>query len=164
MSDTNFAEVWREMKSTFCVVSTLINNSRLILYIQITGFVTWTGHFAFENYSGTINNQIGIFLIAIGLIGWLIARITLDNHFSVQPRAAGLVKTGIYSTIRNPIYIFSVCYGVGVALILAIPTWVVMVSLILIIPLQCYRAHLEAVVLRGKYGEVYEEYAKNTYV
>ncbi len=164
MSNTDFAEVWQEMKDTFAVASTLIFNSRLVLYLQIIAFVLWTGKFGYQSYNGTICHLIGLFFVVVGLIGWLLARITLDRHFSIQPRASGLVKTGIYSIMRNPIYVFSICYGIGIAFILEISLWAMTLSVTFIISIQYYRAHIEASLLRKKYGQEYEEYACSTYL
>jgi protein-S-isoprenylcysteine O-methyltransferase Ste14 len=48
----------------------------------------------------------GAVLVAIGFIGWLTARLQIREFFAVTAQAQGLVTTGIYSRIRNPI-IFS---------------------------------------------------------
>src|SRR5271157_3291904 len=48
---------------------------------------------------------IGLLLGLIGLAGVILSRYTLGRSFSVAPKATALVTSGIYSRIRNPIYI-----------------------------------------------------------
>ena len=45
---------------------------------------------------------------------FVLARIQLGQAFSVQAKASTLVTTGLYSRIRNPIYVFGALMFVGV--------------------------------------------------
>src|ERR1700692_1114517 len=61
---------------------------------------------------------IGLLLGLIGLGGVILSRHTLGQSFSVVPKATALVTHGIYSRIRNPIYICGEIFLVGLTLIL----------------------------------------------
>src|SRR6202051_5277103 len=61
---------------------------------------------------------IGLLLGLIGLAGVILSRYTLGRSFSVAPKATALVTHGIYSRIRNPIYICGEIFLVGLTLIL----------------------------------------------
>ena len=104
----------------------------------------------------------GAILIAIGFIGWLTARLQIREFFAVTAQAQGLVTTGIYSKIRNPIYFFGVVLFAGMALFLTLPWWAPLVIL-LIIFMQVLRARNEARVLEAKFGDAYREYRRKTW-
>jgi protein-S-isoprenylcysteine O-methyltransferase Ste14 len=104
---------------------------------------------------------IGLLLSVIGLAGVVLARITLGASFSIVPKATALVTTGIYSRIRNPIYIFGEIFLIGVVLIMGSPA--LLLVLLALIPVQVIRARREAGVLEAKFGEAYREYRKRTW-
>ena len=104
---------------------------------------------------------IGLLLGLIGLAGVILSRYTLGRSFSVAPKATALVTSGIYSRIRNPIYISGEIFLVGLVLIV----WrrdLLIVPLVLI-PVQIVRARREAAVLEAKFGDAYREYRKRTW-
>ncbi|MGB8775911.1 MAG: isoprenylcysteine carboxylmethyltransferase family protein, partial [Terriglobales bacterium] len=86
---------------------------------------------------------------------------TLGQSFSWVPKATGLVTTGIYSRIRNPIYVSGMLLVVGVGLMLKRPEMLVIIAVL--IPMQILRARKEAAVLEAKFGEAYREYRKRTW-
>jgi protein-S-isoprenylcysteine O-methyltransferase Ste14 len=104
---------------------------------------------------------IGLLLGLIGLGGVILSRHTLGRSFSVVPKATALVTHGIYSRIRNPIYICAEIFLVGVILIL----WRIelLIILLVLVPVQILRARREATVLEARFGEVYREYRKRTW-
>jgi protein-S-isoprenylcysteine O-methyltransferase Ste14 len=104
---------------------------------------------------------IGLVLAAIGLSGVILARLTLGKSFSVAPKARALVTTGIYSKVRNPIYISGEIVLAGVALML----WQrsLLYFLIIVIPIQVWRARKEARVLEETFGEEYRAYRRGTW-
>ena len=70
----------------------------------------------------------------------------MGTNFSVTPQARNLVTTGVYSKIRNPVYVFG---GIAVAaffLYLHRYIWV-LAFLPVIVPIQWLRARAEARVL-----------------
>jgi protein-S-isoprenylcysteine O-methyltransferase Ste14 len=91
----------------------------------------------------------------------VMARIQLGSSFSVRAKAQSLVTRGLYSRIRNPIYLFGCFVVVGVLLYINQPRalW----FLVALIPLQIYRARQEAKVLETKFGAEYQQYKSPTW-
>jgi len=79
----------------------------------------------------------------------------------VTPQARALVTEGIYSKIRNPIYVFSGLVLVGV--LIAINYRYAFLWLAVVVPIQIIRAHLEAKVLEAKFGDEYRRYREGTW-
>jgi len=105
--------------------------------------------------------MFGILLSLIGLAGVIASRYTLGRSFSVAPKATALVTHGIYSRIRNPIYVSGVIFLVGLALTVGRPE--LLALLLVLIPMQIMRARREAAVLEAKFGDAYREYRKHTW-
>ena len=105
--------------------------------------------------------SIGLLLGLIGLGGVILARFTLGRSFSLTAKATALVTRGIYSRIRNPIYISGEIFLAGLVLIL----WRLdlLIILLVIAPVQIIRARREAAVLEAKFGDAYREYRKRTW-
>ncbi|MGA9804899.1 MAG: isoprenylcysteine carboxylmethyltransferase family protein [Terriglobales bacterium] len=104
---------------------------------------------------------LGLLLGFIGLGGVILARYTLGRSFSVVPKATELVTSGIYSRIRNPIYVSGMILLVGIVLILWRPE--LLIILLVLIPMQIIRARREAAVLEAKFGDAYREYRQRTW-
>jgi protein-S-isoprenylcysteine O-methyltransferase Ste14 len=104
---------------------------------------------------------IGLGIAAIGLLGIFVSRYTLGRSFSVRAKATALVTTGIYSRIRNPIYVSGVIFLIGIAVMLSRPA--LLLLLLIIIPMQLWRVRREARVLEAKFGDEYREYRKRTW-
>lgn len=85
----------------------------------------------------------------------IVARIELGGSFSVRPKAQALVTHGLYSRIRNPIYVFGALTAAAVLLFVNRP--LALSLLVVIIPLQIYRARQEEKVLEAKFGEEYRQ-------
>jgi len=104
---------------------------------------------------------VGLVLGLIGLAGVIVARYTLGRSFSIAAKARALVNNGIYSRIRNPIYVSGVIFLVGLALMM----WnsYVLLLLVVIIPMQIWRARREARVLEEKFGDEYRKYRRRTW-
>ncbi len=103
----------------------------------------------------------GLVLALIGLGGIVLARYTLGRSFSVTPQARALVTTGIYSRIRNPIYVSGMVVFIGVLLMVRRPyLWL---ALFVIAVAQIIRAREEARVLEAKFGDAYREYRARTW-
>jgi protein-S-isoprenylcysteine O-methyltransferase Ste14 len=119
----------------------------------------WIFHFA-PGPRG-LARSIGLLLGLIGLAGVILARYTLGRSFSIAPKATALVTSGIYSRIRNPIYISGMFFVVGAFLIVGRPE--LLAILVVLIPTQIIRARREAEVLEAKFGDAYREYRKRTW-
>jgi protein-S-isoprenylcysteine O-methyltransferase Ste14 len=104
---------------------------------------------------------VGMSLATISFVLWATARVQLGESFSVKPKAIAIVSRGIYSKIRNPIYVFSALWVVGFILALGKPTWLLI--LVLLVPMQVARARREARLLEDTFGDAYREYRKRTW-
>lgn len=104
---------------------------------------------------------VGMTLAAVGLIGWVTARIQLGTSFSIRPKATELVTHGIYSKIRNPVYVSGTVFLAGLILWAGRPIWLLI--LLILIPMQVIRARKEARVLEAKFGDAYRAYREKTW-
>lgn len=105
---------------------------------------------------------VGLAVSLVGLTGVILARYTLGRSFSIAPKATELVSTGIYSRIRNPIYVSSTIFILGLVVMMRRASWLA-VLLVIVIPMQIIRARREARVLEAKFGDAYREYRKRTW-
>jgi protein-S-isoprenylcysteine O-methyltransferase Ste14 len=103
----------------------------------------------------------GLILMIPALLLITIARIQLGNSFSLAPQATKLVTTGIYSRIRNPVYIFGTFVFTGLFLFLERPYFLLLIVPVLI--LQITRARAEARVLEAHFGDAYRQYRAHTW-
>jgi len=103
----------------------------------------------------------GICLLSIGFILWTVARFQLGSSFSVSAQARQLVTHGLYSKLRNPIYVFGSCVIIGLILTLGRPIWLLV--FLIIIPLQIWRANKESSVLEAAFGDDYRRYRAQTW-
>ena len=102
----------------------------------------------------------GVAVAVPALMLFLIARLQLGPAFSVDARASTLVTTGLYSRIRNPIYVFGTLLVAGLALCLR-PGFLLGVAAL--IPVQIIRARREDRVLAAAFGEEYRRYKATTW-
>jgi protein-S-isoprenylcysteine O-methyltransferase Ste14 len=104
---------------------------------------------------------IGAVLMLAGMAGIATARYQLGSSFSIRPEAHRLVTHGVYSKIRNPIYVFGSALVAGFVLVLHRPSlWLLF---IFIVVMQTIRAHREAQVLEAAFGDEYREYRRKTW-
>lgn len=103
----------------------------------------------------------GICVLTVGFALWTLARFQLGQSFTVTAQARGLVTHGLYSKIRNPIYVFGSCVIAGTILISGKPIWLLIFCVI--IPLQIWRAGKESSVLEAKFGDEYRTYRETTW-
>jgi protein-S-isoprenylcysteine O-methyltransferase Ste14 len=116
--------------------------------------VTWKTPWDVQRGAGTV-------LAVVGVCGIAVARYQLGMSFSITPQAKQLVTHGLYSKIRNPIYVFGGVMFVGLILVLQNPVlWIV---LAVVVTAQTVRARREARVLEAAFGDAYREYRKKTW-
>lgn len=101
-----------------------------------------------------------LLLTSFAMLSW--ARVNLGNSFSIAPKAKQLVTSGVYSKVRHPVYVSGALLISGIALY--IPLHALLLSLIVIIPMQIARARAEERVLVEKFGEEYSDYKKTTWI
>jgi protein-S-isoprenylcysteine O-methyltransferase Ste14 len=106
--------------------------------------------------------MVGMLFGAVGLVLWLTARLQIGDSFSARPRAHKLVTTGLYSKIRNPIYVFSTIGLVGICFAMRWYVFgVVYVGFLSLV--QWRRAKAEAAVLESAFGDAYRKYRAQTW-
>jgi protein-S-isoprenylcysteine O-methyltransferase Ste14 len=103
----------------------------------------------------------GIAIAAPAFLLFVAARIELGRAFSVQAKATTLVTTGVYSRIRNPIYLFGAMFILGIIIWMGRP-WLLLIFAALI-PLQVVRSRKEERVLTEKFGAAYLDYKQKTW-
>jgi protein-S-isoprenylcysteine O-methyltransferase Ste14 len=105
--------------------------------------------------------RLGAALVVVGYAGIAAARYQLGKSFSLTPQARQLVTRGVYSRIRNPIYVFGTVAVAGIVLVLHRPMlWLLLLAIII---LQTVRARREARVLEAAFGDAYREYRRKTW-
>jgi len=105
--------------------------------------------------------MVGACLLVVGFVFWTVARFQLGASLTVSAQARKLVTRGLYSKIRNPIYVFGSCVIAGIILIAGRPVWLLL--FLLIIPLQIWRAKKESAVLESAFGDDYRSYRAKTW-
>jgi protein-S-isoprenylcysteine O-methyltransferase Ste14 len=103
----------------------------------------------------------GACMIVFGLLMWTLARVQLGASFSVKAKARALVTRGLYSRIRNPIYVFGSMMIAGVCLFFLHPEYLLI--FVAIVPMQIIRARKESAVLEAAFGDDYREYKRSTW-
>jgi protein-S-isoprenylcysteine O-methyltransferase Ste14 len=103
----------------------------------------------------------GLSLLIVGFILWTVARFQLGASFAVKAEARQLVTRGLYSKIRNPIYVFGSMVMAGGILVFGKPVWLLI--FLLVIPLQIWRTGKESAVLESAFGEEYRKYRAGTW-
>ncbi len=104
---------------------------------------------------------VGVCIGFPALVGLFVARFQLGKSFAVTPQAKQLVTHGLYSKIRNPMYVFSGLLVVGFAL--ATQQRLIFLFLLVLLPMQLIRARQESQILEQKFGDEYREYRKKTW-
>lgn len=127
----------------------------------ITGFAIWIAIQRLSPASWSGMQMVGVALLLVGFVFWTVARFQLGASLTVSAQARKLVTRGLYSRIRNPIYVFGSCTVVGLILTLRRPWWLLL--FLVILPLQIWRAGKEASVLESAFGDEYRSYRARTW-
>jgi protein-S-isoprenylcysteine O-methyltransferase Ste14 len=109
----------------------------------------------------TAMQTLGTCLLVLGFVFWTIARFQLGKSFAVTAQAKHLVTHGLYSKIRNPIYVFGSGVLAGAILVMGRP--VLLLIFLIIIPMQIWRAQKESAVLEATFGDEYRKYRAGTW-
>jgi len=124
----------------------------LLLYLFVPGV---------KEEPWTASRIAGAFLTVFGYVLVITARVQLGTSFSVRPEARELVTHGLYSRIRNPMYVFLDVLLFGLVLVLRI-YWLFLILAGLAIS-QGLQARREAKLLQEKFGQVYLDYRNQTW-
>jgi len=107
------------------------------------------------------HHWIGAVISVPAFFLWMLARHQIGASFAVRARAKKLVKHGLYSRIRHPIYIFGGLAFLGEFLALG---WYIWTSVFVLINLSQYlRIKREEQVLSEAFGEEYRAYKASTW-
>jgi protein-S-isoprenylcysteine O-methyltransferase Ste14 len=134
---------------------------RHFVLILIAGIALPSLFWRFRSAPWDTMRWTGAILMVPSFILFSIAHVQLGSSFSVSAQARNLVTTGLYSRIRNPIYLFGGLLIVGVFLFVERPLY--MLIFVVLIPLQLVRMRQEEKVLEAKFGEVYRLYRKGAW-
>ena len=124
----------------------------LLLYLFVPGV---------KEQPWTALRTAGALLAVVGYSMFVTARLQLGKSFAVTPQAKELVTLGLYSRIRNPIYVFVDVMIFG--LILALHLYWLFALYPLLVAMHVLRAHREAKVLQLKFGQAYLDYQNQTW-
>ena len=137
----------------------MLSNHKLmgaIVMVVMAGFL-WDQH----QTPLPIHQIIGA-LIAIPAAGlWMLARLQLGKSFSVTAQARVLVTTGLYSKIRNPIYVFGMLLIAGIIVYVGHYWW--LLALLPLAGMQFWRVRSESAVLEAKFGDEYRHWRDQTW-
>ena len=134
--------------------------ANVIALAVILGAVVWlVMHAYLVDWDGV--KVAGAVVAGVSLVLLVVARLQLGGSFSVKAKATTLVTTGLYSRIRNPIYVFGALMLVGMSVVLG--SWVLLGLVVLLTPVQAYRARKEEAVLEAAFGEEYARYKAETW-
>lgn len=131
------------------IVSQVVATALLLTFI-----VLWPGVWNEQRIAGSILLFVGVGLLSL-------ARFQLGRSFSITAQARKLVTHGLYSRIRNPVYIFGAVAMAGFFMIVQRAVlWFLFAFLVV---LQIVRARKEAQVLEAKFGDEYRAYRAQTW-
>src|SRR5882672_3680902 len=104
---------------------------------------------------------LGAVLAVAGYSMFVTARLQLGKSFSVTAQAKELVTRGLYSRIRNPIYVFVDVMIFGS--ILALHLYWLFALFPLLVTMHVFRSRREGKVLQEKFGQAYLDYRNQTW-
>ena len=103
----------------------------------------------------------GLGLTAAAMPFWILARLQLGRSFSVTAQARRLVTHGLYTRLRNPIYLFGGLAYFGA--LVALQVWWLVVAWLVLTPIQVLRVRREEKVLAEAFGPEYESWRAKTW-
>jgi protein-S-isoprenylcysteine O-methyltransferase Ste14 len=138
-----------DLKTGAYIASQILSIAVLLAFIAI-----WPGTWNERRIVGSVLSIVGLALLSL-------ARLQLGRSFSITPQAKKLVTHGLYSKIRNPVYVFGAVAMAGFFLILQKPALWILFAVVAAI--QIVRARKEAQVLEAKFGDEYRSYRAQTW-
>jgi protein-S-isoprenylcysteine O-methyltransferase Ste14 len=148
-------------------IKNLSSNQRFLLNILVPSLYLLPLIFAYlgpKNFGFGYDELVysGLSVGAVGVILWVLAMLTLGPSLAVLPGTARLVTRGVYRYLRHPVYVGIVLTLTG--LFLACGSLICLVYvLVVVIPLNIFRARIEEQVLREQIGESYQHYRDTTF-
>ena len=108
-----------------------------------------------------VRHAVGSAIAVPAVILWALARIQLGASFTRRAEARRLVTNGLYTRIRNPVYLFGELATLG--LIIFAGWWWLLLLFTFTTPMQIWRVRREARVLEAAFQDEYREYRKHTW-
>jgi len=138
-----------------------MNKNKLLSFLTVPLLLTFFV-LRFWQARPTPIQGVGCVLVTVFITLVIVARLQLGSSFSVTAQARALVTTGLYSRIRNPIYIFGALAILSMSLVLS--NWIPVVLVVVVIPMQIIRIRKEEAVLAETFGEEYLRYKSQTWI
>src|SRR5579862_6222546 len=137
--------------------TSVANNHQITAFFALQFFMVFLviGVVALRPGPWNAARLVGLCIAVPAAVLFLTARWQIGRSFSITPQARELVTRGLYSRIRNPIYVFSTLLLVGV--LVTLPYRYLLLLLLVVVPVQIVRARKEAQVLEARFGEEYRK-------
>ena len=132
-------------------------------WIDIVVYLLYLAFFGFAVVAAP-DNMLSIGALCLSFVFavlWFVARWQLGDAFSVTAQARHLVRRGLYSKIRHPIYIFGTFAFLFI--VLALQGWSALIIWVLVIAIQVARLRREEKVLAETFGAEYTAYRSGTW-
>ena len=149
------------------VIKNISSNQRFLLNILVPSLYLLPLVFAYlgpKNFGFGYDEFVyaGLSVGAVGVILWILAMLALGPSLAVLPGTDRLVTRGVYRYLRHPVYVGIVLTLSGLFLACGSAICLAYV-LIVVIPLNIFRARTEEQVLRKQIGESYQHYRGTTF-
>jgi len=135
-------------------VKTLMRLVDIAVYLVFLAFAIVVGPHTAAWY-------VGLFLAAVSVPWWFLARWQLGAAFSVTAQAHRLVTSGVYSRFRHPVYVFGSVGWLGALMVLL--GWKAVLIWAGIVLMEFFRARREERVLEETFGAEYAAYRDRTW-
>jgi protein-S-isoprenylcysteine O-methyltransferase Ste14 len=100
-----------------------------------------------------------VFGIPTLILSYYLIRISTNNIFNLDQKETNIIKSGIYSRVRHPIYLAPIIMYLGIIILtLSIISFVVWIFIIIF---YYSMAKYEEALLIEKYGKEYKDYRKD---
>jgi protein-S-isoprenylcysteine O-methyltransferase Ste14 len=104
----------------------------------------------------------GLSIGAVGVVLWIVAMWNLGSSLAVLPGTDQLVTKGVYRVFRHPVYIGIVLTLTGLFVACGSVPCLIYV-MVVVIPLNVFRAKAEEEVLLEQLGPAYQQYRDSTF-
>ncbi len=104
---------------------------------------------------------IGVALTILSYGLWITARVQLGNAFTLAPEAKYLVKSGLYSKFRHPVYYFSILALIGLGLYIWKAYVIIPIGVLIVI--EGLRVRREEAILMKAFSNEYMSYRSETW-
>lgn len=145
---------------------TLSSNQKFFLNILVPLLYLFPLVFAYlgpKNFGFGFRGLVyaGLSVGAVGVLLWMAAMWSLGSSLAVLPGTDQLVSKGVYRVFRHPVYIGIVLTLTGLFVACGSVPCLVYV-LVVVIPLNIFRARAEEKVLLEQWGSAYQHYKDST--